>query len=119
MATKIACDVLAALHCVLEAFKTLTRWLFWRVASELKPPGNAVIDGYLEVAGLGRLPDRETWGKEGRHCLSFEWKRHQANYLSLSQTSALWLLLADRRRLSKTRITLYQTRLRPSRLIMR
>lgn len=45
MATKIACDILAALHCDLEAFEVQTRWLFKRAASDLKPPGNAAING--------------------------------------------------------------------------
>lgn len=45
MATRIACDSFAALHCVLEAFKVRTRWLFRRAACDLKPPGNAVFDG--------------------------------------------------------------------------
>lgn len=44
MTTRIACDIFAALHCVLEAFEVQTRWLFRRAASDLKPPGNAVMD---------------------------------------------------------------------------
>ena len=61
MTTRIACDVLAALHCDLEAFEVQTRWLFKRAASDLKPPGNAVIDGnsgicrIRKVAGGGNL----------------------------------------------------------------
>jgi hypothetical protein len=48
--TSLIFDVLAALHCVLEAFKVQTRWLFRRATSELETPGNAVIDGSLKVA---------------------------------------------------------------------
>jgi hypothetical protein len=62
------------LHCVLEAFEVQTRWLFRRGASELKSPGNAVVDGCSgscrigKVDGLGKL-----MGRRVVTASSFDW----------------------------------------------